>query len=348
MAGNKRKPIMKASIDVCQATALKLGLDNTGIYVIDFNPADLTTEQREELSKSKIIDGAFCSNHNHSHGEIQSYELKRVGKPDFETLKSIIDERIFLKKEKERKQIDREKKAYDETVEKLTRWVQKPIEDRIERSQGVFSYQPVWNSIGIRNMHNFYDFVPELKEDTEDILSACFWINADDEINKKITDKTREAKQAAEKEKNFAISNARQEQRHAWIRAFGTENQKGRLEENMLPILEIESCMMDQIFEPLTELFDRYVKMKANDVCDCDSEYADRSFTSEIIGAVTDSQYEQIKAMRKALPGAVLKIKKHYGSCANCEENLEKTGIVATITYGAFEFSREYGCQNGS
>ena len=159
------------------------------------------------------------------------------------------------------------------------------------------------------------------------------------------------AKKEAEKE---AEAEARVAVIAEWVEAHGTENQKARLADGLLPESEIVDAIRDEVFAPMDSMYaghygevgGRYEKMKSSDVCTCESYYDEGTchvvFSVEDATELTAEQYEVIVAARKAMPKATIKARVHIGSGDECESVEKRYSLHVKVDYHGIPLSREY------
>lgn len=105
---------MECIINVSETEAIKQGINQSGDIIFEYDPADLTQEQREEMALSEI---KSLKNNNYllaNPGWIgnSNYRSKvKVGKADMETLRSLLDLRIRLRAEALRERQEEIEKA---------------------------------------------------------------------------------------------------------------------------------------------------------------------------------------------------------------------------------------------
>ena len=329
---------MKASIDVSAKEALKLGLDNTGIYVIDFNPADLTEPQRIELSLSRFTKEAFHVNYEITG--INSSDIPYVGKADLETLKYLLDIRIFSRAKRIADDIAYKAKKKKETIAAIIDWTNKIPEDRIREDDFVHI-----SGVSDSDLPKYYDEIQGLKEVVEDAYSLIFWKYAESRIGVSLVMKKDNAEEAAKKEEAKKIKAEEKKQLSDWVSKFGTDSQKARLAANMLSKYEIEESMRNQIFAPLSE-YSGYKNIKESDFCECEySEQSDITFSVDDKKTATEEEFKQLELMKKILQikDAKFILQQHQGFCDSCEQIKYKNSIRVNVTIGALEFTKVFG-----
>ena len=329
---------MKASIDVSAKEALKLGLDNTGIYVIDFNPADLTEPQRIELSLSRFTKEAFYVNYEITG--INSSDIPYVGKADLETLKYLLDIRIFSRAKRIADDIAYEAEKKKETIAAIIDWMNKIPEDRIRLNDFVHI-----SGVSDSDLPKYYDEIQGLKDVVEDAYSLIFWKKVEDEIRHELSKKAAKAVEEKVKEEAEKIKAEEKKQLSDWVSKFGTDSQKARLAANMLSEYEIKESMRNQIFTPLSE-YSGYKNIKESDFCECEySEQSDIKFSVDDKKTATEEEFDQLELMKKILQikDAKFILQQHQGFCESCEQIKYMSSIRVIVTIGALEFTKVFG-----
>lgn len=153
------------------------------------------------------------------------------------------------------------------------------------------------------------------------------------------------AKEMAEKE---AAASRRSAQIAAWVGANGDENQKGRYALGLLPEGEILHGIRDEQFAALCE-FPRYKKPKAIEIpclCVWDEGVTDPSFSVAPATEADAGTYDSLSAITEAIravhPEAWVDLRVHTAWCPECGEEIQRRGVLVTITVGELILSREY------
>lgn len=133
----------------------------------------------------------------------------------------------------------------------------------------------------------------------------------------------------------------------AWVKLYGTISQRERLDAGMLPDIEVLNGMRDAVFSPFAS-FDRYARLKEDDVpCEC-NEYDSPSFEFDVEDAesATEQEFNTLRqiteTIRKEHPEASVVLRSHTGECSECERSVSRRSVLVTVTVGEFTFSREY------
>ena len=331
---------MKAIITVSRNEALKSGLNNEGDYIVEFNPADLTQEQREELALSGVSNdsGAYYVNHGLFLGSSKFDKMiPPVATADVETMKTLLDARIKARAAKEAEKAKAKAKELESIIRDLTKWVNAPENEWLHN----FDRPCIFSGHGNpTNVDDYFNRVPGLKEAIEDRESLAFWVKLENTVELMKRKRINAEREAAEKKAEME----RAAQIRAWVAKNGTQNQKARLTDSLLPDKEIIDEIRAEAYKPL-EKFPRYKKLRAGDVCEGTEwgEYHDVEFDAWDAKNLTAEQYEQFKAIQKAMPTANVTPRKHTAECDECEIKTTRIGFMVRVKVGAFEFSREYG-----
>lgn len=156
-------------------------------------------------------------------------------------------------------------------------------------------------------------------------------------INNRIAEKTKQEQQAREDKKA-----RRAEQLRSWVATMGTDNQRGRMSENLLPDDEIIDGIRDAAFLPLAD-FPRYQKLTSSDIpCTCEYESPDASYETKNAESATAGEFDLLQKMRALMPGATVSLREHVGTCDRCEEEVARRSIRVVVTVGELTLSREY------
>jgi hypothetical protein len=156
-------------------------------------------------------------------------------------------------------------------------------------------------------------------------------------------------KAAAEKQVESSAASAKLAFVRSWLVAHGTPDQVERFDAKLLDEDEYLDAMRDAAFAPLAE-FPLYEKITGSQVRsvvdDEEDQYADCKpvFRSTPASTLTAAQWATLKAMRAALPDAIIEPKTHEGSLDSQDVPwvVERDSALATIQFGPFEFRREY------
>jgi hypothetical protein len=343
---------MKAIIFIDTKEAMLAGVNNTGEYTIEFNPAELSHPQRDELANSNFGDNrAFIA----YKGIGLSGEFTGGTQPDIDTLRSTLNARIIARKAKETEEAETKAKETEINLSKIKEWVASNPENRVECTTKGWTRDRSMQWY-VKWPHTRYPYNdeeetrkaaktnPAILEAIEDAESLVFWQNLENELGDMRKARLNEEKERFEKAEAEAKKQRTVEQIAAWVAAHGTDSQKYRLTDNLLPKEEIIDAIRTQAYANLDE-FPRYRKLKASNFCTCDYEYGDNIYyETEEADSLNADDYATLQAIKSAAPkDAQIETRIHIGKCEDCESTATRIGFMVRITVGEFNFSREYG-----
>ena len=329
---------MKAIIRVDQKTALKAGLDNQGDYTIDFIPAELTQDQREELATCATKDGAYIVNSS------LRTDLPGIAAPTLENLHLLIDARIKLRQKNEEENAEKEKKRQADGLENAERWLNWPLDDCLDKmltTNGNYYYirfGPYGDDVNDRIKANDTRFTEKIDE----LKSLIFWLDLDDQIDDMICKKNERLANEKKEREREAAEKRKANQLEEWVLINGTDNQKGRYAIGMLSEEEIIDCIRDQAFAGLCDIT-KYKRIKKSEVCDCDYDTCEVDFNVENAKSLTADEFENISFMKTIVPEATITVRRHSGYGDECKRRVCRTGYKVEIRVGELDLSREYG-----
>ena len=144
-----------------------------------------------------------------------------------------------------------------------------------------------------------------------------------------------------------------------WIAVNGTDNQRARFAEGLLPADELETALKEAAFSAFD--FPRYRRIPAKDVratctetCTCGGEYDSCSvnFQSEDASDATAAEFATLELIRAALVHAPMRpaeatLRLHTGTCSDsdCDPDegvgrVTRKGILVKLRFGPFTFHR--------
>ena len=337
---------MKALMKIDKNAALRAGIDNEGIKIVKFDPADLNQEQRDKLAKSsKYWSNSGPDSFQHLHQVnfgLGSTQISPTAEATLETMKKALDERIAWGKNKA-KEVKQEK--LDLITEFLALEDEKCWELRHWRGKDEW----IWTQYG--HFNHLKEFAKDLEhrealakiERIKTIADAAVVrAKAEHEAKEKAEKITTEKRRAEKAE----LLKAQDAQIAKWVEKSGNQSQKDRLAEDMLPRDEIVDFIRDEAYVPLTG-FPRYDKLKASDICTCEysysDDYCDCSYDVKTKTTATPEEYGILQEIKKLIPDATVELREHEGTSDDCENTVTRTGIMVRVKVGAFDFSREYG-----
>jgi len=344
---------MKTIIQINKTDALKAGLDNQGDYALDFDPAEVTQEQRDELASSDTT----SYNHQHPHTWIANRAINNnihaggVAVPDLAALRTLLDARIAR-----RAGLVAEAKAADEKT--VTKYMARADEDLIDLNYPLVGAPEINYKYRARE-----DFLPaaerlqdaaalarieHLKTEVMPAMLAGAHVEWEAEQKRIAEVRARNKREAAEKKAAEAAKLRRQaDQISAWVAARGTNNQLERQAAGLLPADEIVALIRAEAFLAL-DGWPRYLKLRASDVCegyeDYDgTSYHDVDFDADDAETLDADQFDALRDLRTLAPNADVTARIHTGECEECSKTVTRIGYMVRITVGDFDLSREYG-----
>jgi hypothetical protein len=142
---------------------------------------------------------------------------------------------------------------------------------------------------------------------------------------------------------NKAKAAARTAALHKWIKSNGTDEQKSRLEENLLPESEILEDVTDDVFQ-ISE--DDYVPLRKEQACDCEKGCAGsaRFAVSRANEGLNAKQYEILERIREQAPdNATVEVVQHRVSCPECNcAPLSRLSARVSIEWEGWRLVKEY------
>ena len=129
----------------------------------------------------------------------------------------------------------------------------------------------------------------------------------------------------------------------AWIAVHGTESQRARFAEGLLPEQEMWGAIRDEVFSSITS--PRYERMVGGDIehdNDCPDPRA--AYGVNPLAALDADQYARLVQIRRVAPaGATVAPRLHYASCGDCSvARVERASVLVTLDWFGRELSREY------
>lgn len=346
---------MKAIIRINQNAAVMAGVDNSGDITIDFNPADLTPKQRAELVKSETHKDAYKINLGYLHFSgktaLSDDITTAICEPHVYSMIKALDERIEFRKEYEKKYAENQIKTDLEHKNIIIEWMNGPIDDCVEPPK----YSNGWlykikypNRLpGLSNktiVDSMIDEIHGLKDHMDDLNALIFWLKLDETACKTKNKRIEKEQKAIAKQKELEHKLAKVAQIEKWVSKNGTQNQKDRLKNDMLPFSEIVEAIETEALSPLSNglFLTEYEPMEPRDICTCEYGYCDTDFIVERLMKLTAHQYDKKTAIEKALPGSVVTIRQHIGTSEGCEQKLVRIGYKVELKVGEIEIVKEY------
>jgi hypothetical protein len=354
---------MKATITINKKDALLAGFNNEGKYDIEFDPADLTEEERNELVNCDFNVTRSVVPQNATSGYTYKSEwgpaldtIHRPIVPTIDEIKKVLRDRIRVRKELEKIEAALIEKQWADNVSNAVKWSNMPPEKRIEKQHYMGSFQYFVSFPFMGGMYPqkvMADIAREntaVKEAIEDAESLAFWLNLERNVIDLHIKLERDKKKAKEKAEKEALKIRRKAQIGAWVAKHGDENMKARYAEGFLADTEVIDAIRNQTFRPL-DGFPRYEKLKASDVCQGYEEYGfdeiryhDVDFTVQKDNIVlTAEEFDRLQEIRAIAPkGAIVSPRNHVARCSDCDNTISRLSFRVEIKVGEFLFSREY------
>lgn len=142
----------------------------------------------------------------------------------------------------------------------------------------------------------------------------------------------------------------------AAVDAWGNASQKARQVEGVLPIGEAEALVRDKLFAPLAE-YPRYQRLTLHDVPHDEGCFAGKHqalFSVDDKDELTELEYEALVEVRTALQesahgknSSTVTVRCHSCDCSECDQQVERSSVLATVTWHGRQFSREYAVAEG-
>lgn len=153
------------------------------------------------------------------------------------------------------------------------------------------------------------------------------------------------AQRAQEDQEKKEREQQKKDQIANWITEHGSSNQKERQLAGVLSDKEIIEEIKAATLAPVTK-YASYERIESADVpCDCEEWGNERCRLTCLVlqlDTLTDKQWEDTKILSTLLPGVVeITHKEHSCSRNNCEEIVERNGIIVKVANGGFLFSHE-------
>lgn len=330
---------MKIFMKIDKVAALMAGKDRHGCVMVEVSAAELTPEERDTLSR-------FTSGRD-DHQKADFY-LDSLGAP-YHTLAKAYDEatpdtvRQLLAAIREvdakiaAEKAEEAKKAAEKAEAEVQEYLKKSPEDLIYHD---------WKQWKLKRS-GYYGGV-EKDERMAHLLSEANRLialrNEEDARQKaeeaRLQREQEEREEREEREREVRIK----AQVAAWVEQHGTRSQKDRHREGYLPLGEVKDAMRNAAFTPLDD-FPRYEKLHAVDVCECGyggEDHCKVTFAAEDSDELTETEYENVRAIRHRLPEAKVQPRIHVGTGSGCNNTVTRKSALVTVKVGEFDFSREY------
>lgn len=334
---------IKVLVYVSEKAAILAGRSECGRALVTIDPAELTPEQREELTLcliKRVDEGDNTGDYLDVTG---GAGMPLVAEATPETVLMLLEARRVLRTEREQQAAEqkvRQTVAHDKRVKE---WLAANVEEFLSAPHCVHDR---WT---IRRPGTYN--APPADERLDELNAAAVLLMAE---RNNVLELEREAKRRANEQARLncaaaekARTEAQDKQAREWVAKYGSPDQQERQEVKLLPRDEIVDCIRGYAFSVLDK-FPRYERLQANDVCesDCGNKDADVEWETSDAETATSFQWRARQAIRAELKDrddATVVIRRHYGECdCGCEGEAERFSIRVEIKVGAFTFSREY------
>ena len=342
---------MKIKVKIYQEDALRKGKDAYGDLEIDIDPAALTQAQRDylllatrDLYDRLVMQGcgeatpeALISYLDYAIAEKTAKEVKEKSEHETEVarLLALSDndfDRAFM-----RYDIARDSRIAARSAERQEESDKREAARCQEIIAGLLAINEAREFLASSNEY----FIARHRPD------SIKWIETPEIMNKRdiallwCEARNREEKLKSEAEEAAAYER-KENQLSAWVLQHGTYNQKARQELGFLPEDEVINCIRDQVFAPLND-FERYERITAADVCECEYGACDVEFEVGNATELTADQYTAYASIVKAAPEAAnIQARVHKGKSERCEVILIRCSVLVTVVVGEITLSREY------
>jgi len=346
---------MKVALKIDAKQALIEGFDNSGEYILNFKPSDLTEEERCILAQStKEKDGIF-----HFDWYPNEVPMPKLGNSSIDSLKKTIGICKQIKtvredrdRESSRHQAETKRQRHLHDIKEIVKWSQKSPEDHVVEnslSTSHIGYQfKTLNHNRCSEKPYLLKLKPELAEYIEDVESICFWAYLENSVRgmhrKKQSEIQEKIRKEEKKEKDILIKS----QIAAFISETASNEQKDRFEAGFMGKAEQLALMRDFYFKDLNE-FNRFKKIKASDVCSCEYDLCDVNYEFKDASSLSVKEFalfKQLKEIASKLHTTTVTPRLHTATSSDCEEEVTKTSFLVEIKIGYLNFSRAYECDS--
>jgi hypothetical protein len=143
---------------------------------------------------------------------------------------------------------------------------------------------------------------------------------------------------------DHAADQSRQRALKKWVAEHGTEEQRERLIEGLLPESEILADVVDDVLLDIAE--DEYVPLRKEQACDCEKGCATsaRFFVGSPTGGLDARQFSALQRIREQAPeGAKIEIRLHKVHCVECNcAPLSRIAALVSVEWEGWKLMREY------
>jgi len=319
---------MNAIIRIHQDDALKAGLNIYGEQSVNFDPKDLTQEQRDKL--------ADYNNYGNGY-KVPTNGIHPVAEANLETLRFVLDEQIRIAKEKKAKEEAEAAEARLRREAAIEKFLETPDEE-------LLLCNPRSDSVGIIGTEAFIAFGKPKNPEDKRVDEAIKKIDSLKQLGKKKNAEWQDAERNEIKEKERIAKEKEQRRRDQikeWVMKHGTVNQRARFHEGFLPEKEVIDAIRNEVFRAFDD-FDRYERMNDSDVCECEYGICNVSFSVEEMPKMTAEEFEFLEKLRETNKDAEIIPRLHIGEADYCDGKEYRMGFKVNISVGELNLSREY------
>lgn len=239
---------MKCVINVSEKEAIKQGLSQSGDIVIEYDPADLSQEQREEmaLSGTRYVNGKEYLLANRMYIGRSFCGEGAVGKADIDSLRFLLDLRILKRAAIAHEEQERVEKVVSDFMNAPFRQlVRQATKNKTSQLQDDFldkiipvdeEYRFLLNDIYRKAVDLPFDIrdgfdglnerIEQIKEESATVMEEVLKLEAQHKEDMERIRKEADAKAKQEKEERDAAEKVAEDERRAWIAEHGSERLK--------------------------------------------------------------------------------------------------------------------------
>jgi hypothetical protein len=169
---------------------------------------------------------------------------------------------------------------------------------------------------------------------------------AHDRALKRAAEEELRVAEAARKEESAAADQAADRDRRRalkkWVSERGSEEQRERFAEGLLPDDEILADVVDDLFE-IAE--DQYVPLRKEQACDCERGCASQArFFVGSAGSLDTRQFSTLQRIREQAPtGAKVEVRMHKVHCQECScAPLSRLAVQVSVEWEGWKLVQEY------
>ena len=332
---------IRALVEITEESAIRAGLKTFGKQIVAVDPATLSKEQREEFLtcfKESYYDHEYKIRNPHliqlGNGcctctEIIGTNLITI---DDETVRYLMDLRIFAREQYAEKLLIKAKKEAEETEQRIIELIATPVEKIIAN----IGYGNDPFEIRIRYFHGLPADDPRVMKKRAEIMEIV------DAKNKE-----HHAKRAEKEAEKVKAAERRQAQLDDWVNNYGTDNQKARHALNLLPENEILDALRNKAFECLDSC-ERFEHLADDDVCICEYDDGQSHVEYESMQSeeATDYQFDKMSEIMALIPKTTdvytAQMIDYIGECSMCGNKVVRKSVRIEVVVGELTFSREY------